>query len=294
MPRLERTLARWRHRLMRRRPVRDVVLALDGAGPRYLIALPAEPDRVLDELPSRRPPAGTQTDDLRMPYWATPWASGVALARAIWQHAAALAGRRVAELGCGLGVTATAAADAGARLLAIDCFGEALAYCRYNVARNTARVPCTRLVDWRLPAGRATLAAEGPFDLLLAADVLYEAEDIVPLLELVPRLLPAGGELWLAEPGRATSRRFVAAARQAGWHASTQVMAAAWPDAGVDEVQVFLHRYRFDPAGRPGAIRAVTAPARDGAGRSSSTPAFPLRARNGYGAGAGSSARLST
>src|SRR5581483_11381097 len=206
MPRLERTLARWRHRLMRRRPVRDVALALDGAGPRYLIALPAEPDRVLDELPSCRSPAGTQTDDLRMPYWATPWASGVALARAIWQHAAALAGRRVAELGCGLGVTATAAADAGARLLAIDCFREALAYCRYNVARHTARVPCTRLVDWRLPAGRATLAAEGPFDLLLAADVLYEAEDIAPLLELVPQLLPAGGELWLAEPGDEPAR----------------------------------------------------------------------------------------
>ncbi len=268
---LDRALVRWRYRLAHRRPVRDVELTIEGTGARYLIALPAEPDRVLDELPAHGSLAGD--DDLRMPYWATPWASGLALAAEVLRRATGLAGRRVAELGCGLGITATAAVDAGAQVLAIDCFGEALAYCRYNVARNTGRVPHTRLADWRVPAGRATLAAQGPFDLVLAADVLYEGEDIEPLLSLVPQLLRDGGECWLAEPGRVTSQRFIAAAHRAGWHASSWAASAAWPAGGVSPAQVVIHRYRFAAAG----VDASRSPAPAGPDRHSRAPS-PHRA----------------
>src|SRR5688500_18975874 len=126
----QRRVAHWRRRLERRRSVRDLELHVPGAARTYLVAIPADPDAVLDELASPEP---------HMPYWATPWPSGLALAEVALARRERVAGRRVLELGCGLGTTATALAECGSSPLGVDCFAEALAYARYNVARNTGR-----------------------------------------------------------------------------------------------------------------------------------------------------------
>jgi predicted nicotinamide N-methyase len=52
---------------------------------------------------------------------------------------------------------------------------------------------------------------------VLASDVLYEARNVPQLLALLPRLTAAGGEVWLADPGRKPAGRFLeqaAAARR--------------------------------------------------------------------------------
>jgi hypothetical protein len=121
-------------------------------------------------------------------------------------------------------------------------FAETLAYCRYNVLRNTGRVVRTLLADWRTAGGQEALVRAGPFDLVLAADVLYEPEDVAPLLELGPRLM-GGGELWLAEPGRATSARFVEAAAERGWVRGMVETEREWP-AGAGRARVRLHFLR--------------------------------------------------
>jgi predicted nicotinamide N-methyase len=188
-----------------------------------------------------------------MPYWATPWAGGLALAEVVLARRDALRGRRVLELGCGLGTTAAAAMEAGARLAVADCFPETLAYCRYNALRNAGRVPATLLADWRTDRGAAALRRAGPFDLVLAADVLYEPEDVVPLLALVPDLVGPRGAFWLAEPGRATSLRFVEAAGAAGWAAERVVLERTWPgNAGRARVTVHVYALGAAPA-RPTA-----------------------------------------
>jgi len=53
-----------------------------------------------------------------LPYWAELWPSAMALARVVARRP--LTGRRVIELGCGLGLPALAAAAAGGRVLATD------------------------------------------------------------------------------------------------------------------------------------------------------------------------------
>ena len=53
-----------------------------------------------------------------LPYWAELWPSALALARVVARRP--LTGRRVIELGCGLGLPALAAALAGGRVLATD------------------------------------------------------------------------------------------------------------------------------------------------------------------------------
>ncbi|MGH2368365.1 MAG: class I SAM-dependent methyltransferase [Chloroflexota bacterium] len=229
----------------RHRRVRDLEVAIPGARRTYLIAAPADPDAVLDELAAAQELAGLAEPEPHLPYWATPWASGLALAEVVLARQGAARGRRVLELGCGLGTTAAAALEAldgAGTLTAADCIAETLAYCRYNALRNAGRAPRLVLADWRTERGREALLRVSPFDLVLAADVLYEPEDVTPLLELAPRLTGPGGAFWLAEPGRTTSARFVEAARARGWQEETEEMERDWP-AGAGLARVRVHCY---------------------------------------------------
>ena len=145
-----------------------------------------------------------------VPYWSVLWRSGVALGREL--AGSRLAGRRVVELGCGLGVPSLVAARAGAAVLATDGCAEALELLERNACENGVTVATAR-VDW---AAADDLVARGPFDLVLAADVLYERDSVAPLLSLLPRL---GRELWLADPGRSAAGAFL---EQAGRHWSVE------------------------------------------------------------------------
>ena len=142
-----------------------------------------------------------------LPYWAELWPSALALARAIALRP--LTGRRTIELGCGLGLPAIAAARAGARVMATDWSPDALAMTARNAERNDVFLE-TALFRWDGDAG----ALGPPWPLVLASDVLYERRNVAPLLELLPRLTAAAGEVWLADPGRAPAAGFLDAAAE--------------------------------------------------------------------------------
>ena len=136
-----------------------------------------------------------------MPYWAELWPSGVALARVVGERD--LTGRRVLELGAGLGLPSLAAALRGAAALATDWAEEAVALLRENAAANAIALRAER-VRWDEPA---VLLAEAPWDVVLGADLLYEERNATLLLELLPRL---GGDVLLADPGRPAAAAFLA------------------------------------------------------------------------------------
>jgi len=135
-----------------------------------------------------------------LPYWAELWPSGLALAR----HVAGrdLAGLRVVELGCGLGLPSLAAALRGADVLATDWAEDAIALLRRNAERNGLFLRVAR-VRWSEPE---PLLRPAPWDLVLGADLLYEARNAEQLTELLPQL---GGEVVLAEPGRPYAKEFL-------------------------------------------------------------------------------------
>jgi predicted nicotinamide N-methyase len=148
----------------------------------------------------------------------------VALAREL--DGMALRGLRVVELGCGLGAPSIIAARHGATVLATDGCADALALVALNARVNDVRLE-TATVEW---AQSDELVSRAPFDLVLAADVLYERASIGPLLSLLPRLAP---EVWLADPGRPAGVAFL---EQAG---------SRWPiETFVREV-VLLHRLQL-------------------------------------------------
>jgi predicted nicotinamide N-methyase len=144
-----------------------------------------------------------------VPYWARPWPSGLALARALAAEPPAR-GLRVLELGCGLGAPSVVAARAGARVTATDGAPDAVAFAAHALALNEVDAEVAH-VDW-VTHGDA-LAARGPFDLVLAADVLYARANVDAAVRLWPRLVAPGGALWLADPQRAGARDALAAAR---------------------------------------------------------------------------------
>lgn len=139
-----------------------------------------------------------------IPYWARPWPAGLALA------AAPPPLGRVLELGCGLGAPSIAAALAGASVLATDGHSDAVAFAAHSFALNEA-VGEVAVADW-VEHG-AALVERGPWDAVLAADVFYTRANVETALRLFPLLVERGGEIRLADPGRAGARDFLAAAR---------------------------------------------------------------------------------
>ena len=134
-----------------------------------------------------------------LPYWAHLWGSAVALAEAVAGED--VGGRRVLELGCGLGLPSIAAARAGAQVTATDWSAHAVRATAANADLNGVEVR-TLVADWNEPGA---LTDQPPWDLVLAADVLYERPKSRTLLELLPRLSNA---VLLAEPGRAPAQAF--------------------------------------------------------------------------------------
>jgi predicted nicotinamide N-methyase len=145
------------------------------------------------------------------PYWATPWPSGAVLAGAL-ADAPPASGTRVLELGCGLGLPSIVAARAGAAVLATDGSPDAVAFAAHSLALNGLDGEAAQ-VDWSTQ-GEA-LAERGPWDLVLAADVLYLKANVEAALRLLPRLVAPDGEALVADPRRAGARDFLAAARAA-------------------------------------------------------------------------------
>jgi predicted nicotinamide N-methyase len=198
----------------------DETVRLPGRTVRIL--RPRDGDAILDELLAEDDP-----DEDRLPFWAQLWPAGLALARAVATRP--LAGQRVLELGCGLGLVGVAAALAGAKVLAVDRSPEATTFTAINAARNGVTLQ-TAVCAFDQPE---PLLREAPWDLVLAADVVYEQRNVPVLVWLLPQLVGATGEVWLADPGRSMLTRFLAGMEATGWR---HEQVAADPDT------VTIHR----------------------------------------------------
>lgn len=145
------------------------------------------------------------------PYWAVAWPSGLALARAVARRGpAGFAGRRVLELGCGVGLPSVAAARAGADVLATDAAPEAAVFAAHTLALNEVSGE-TAVVEWH---AAAALVERGPWDVVLAADVLYTRQNVEVLPRLLRALLAPDGEAWLSDPGRAGAGELLPVAKR--------------------------------------------------------------------------------
>jgi len=144
------------------------------------------------------PLSGGETDAIfeAPPYWSFCWGSGKALADRLLMTPSLVLGKTVLDFGCGSGVVAVAAALAGARrVIACDLDPIALEAVRINARLNDCNIET--LADLSL--------LEESVDLLLAADVLYDRDNL-GLLQVfrhcAPEVLLADSRVRdLCEPG---------------------------------------------------------------------------------------------
>lgn len=169
--------------------------------------------------------AAWHTDPL--PFWAFCWGSGAALARHLLDQPQLIAGAKVVDFGSGSGIAAIAAARAGAsEVVAVDIDAQARAACAANAARNAVQL--TTLSS--LPE---------TWDVLLAADVLYQGADNLALLDGWVR---AGRRVLLAVPERQGMRELP-------WTPVARVQVTTFPD--VDTPTRFVRLFRFEGRARP-------------------------------------------
>jgi predicted nicotinamide N-methyase len=167
----------------------------------FLIRHPRTPDELIDE-------AAFEHDE-RLPYWADIWPSARVLAGHVARHEGN--GRRALDLGCGSGLVACASALAGYQVTVSDYYREALDFARLNVWTIAGREADALLIDWRaLPAYLPT------FDVVAAADVLYERPYGVLVAGAIARLVAPGGYAIIADPGRLGLESFLAESERLG------------------------------------------------------------------------------
>src|SRR5262249_14484572 len=134
--------------------------------------------------------------------------------RVLWPTAAAVAarvlalpigGRRLLELGCGTGLVSLVAARAGARVTATDVDAGSLAAVAPAAFARGVDVS-TAIVD--------VMGAEplpSPFDVLVAADLLYEDELASAVARRALEARARGAVIVVGDPGRVFRSTFLAA-----------------------------------------------------------------------------------
>ena len=132
------------------------------------------------------------------------WEGGLALARFVTQgHAYLVSGKAVLELGAGtglLGLWLGAMAGGGPARVVLTDIPTLLPLLRRNTEHNRSALRCDVRVeplDWNAPPPAAVLEA-GPFDLVVAAEVLYMAECAAPLLQTLLTVTAPGAQIVLA------------------------------------------------------------------------------------------------
>ena len=129
------------------------------------------------------------------------WPAGKLLAETMSSFE--VAGKRVLELGCGLGLSSLVLQQRKADITASDHHPLAEPFLRRNARQNN--LPCVTYRDlpWEIPD--TTL---GRFDLIIGSDVLYERGHSELLAAIMRRHASEHTEILITDPGRGNSARF--------------------------------------------------------------------------------------
>jgi len=175
-------------------------------------------------------------DDLNhFPFGLLLWESAVGLARFFSAGSVPLAGKRVLELGAGVGLPGLVAASLGASVTQTDYQQDALLLATINALQNLpsgisphAQLPVQFLSDWR------TWKHPARYDLILGADILYERSLHYHLMQIFTNNLEQNGTLLLADPGRPQAAEFVESLRKFGWTVMTTLLPVQLEGGGQD------------------------------------------------------------
>ncbi len=143
------------------------------------------------------------------------WPAGQVLAEAMDRYD--IGGKRILELGCGLGLSSLVLQQRGASVVASDHHPLAEAFLAYNSALNGLPSVVYRELRWDVP--NTTL---GVFDLVIGSDILYESGHAAQLAMLLARHTHEQSEVMITDPGRGNSAPFTKAMAALGFLVTEQ------------------------------------------------------------------------
>lgn len=146
-----------------------------------------------------------------VPYGFLLWESAIALAQLLVGFGVPLQGKRVLELGAGVGLSGLVARSLGALVWQTDHRADLLVLAEHNARQNKVALPYQFLADWR------TWDHSGQYDLILGADILYERAMHRYLAPIFRQNLAPGGRLLLADPSRPQALELIAQLETEGW-----------------------------------------------------------------------------
>jgi 2-polyprenyl-3-methyl-5-hydroxy-6-metoxy-1,4-benzoquinol methylase len=135
------------------------------------------------------------------PLWAKSWEASWVLADFL-AGLPAEPGKRLIEIGCGLGLVGVVAASFGHKVIMTEHNPDAIEFARANAEMNHCADMEIVDLDWTSPG------LYGRFDYIVGSEVVYHEKDFEPLRNLFERLLKPGGEVILCEGIRRTSLDF--------------------------------------------------------------------------------------
>ena len=151
-------------------------------------------------------------DSEGIPFWAQIWDSAFGLIDYLAKmgDSIQITGRRMLELGCGVGAVGCAAAAMGWDVTLTDGRPEAVVYARRNLRENG--------LDGSVIEGTwNVLPVTGPFDWIVGSDILYEPRFHPDLAGILERLAQQGTTVILSDPGRSYAIQFAAEREREGW-----------------------------------------------------------------------------
>lgn len=158
-----------------------------------------------------------------VPYGFLLWESAVMLASWLTGRAETLRGKRILELGAGVGLSGLVASYLGAQVWQTDHRADVLVLAQHNAQVNGGLAPHQFVADWRA----WTHAVQ--YDLLLGADILYERAMHEYLLPIFEHNLVSGGTLVLTDPSRPQALDLITAMEDAGWQIEIEMQTLTLP-----------------------------------------------------------------
>jgi len=143
------------------------------------------------------------------------WPSGRVLAETMCSFD--IEGKRILELGCGLGLSSIVLQRRRADITASDHHPLAESFLEFNAALNDLPAIAYHDLPWTVPDAKL-----GRFDLIIGSDILYERGHAAQVADMMLRHAQPDAEVLITDPGRGNSGPFTRALAAQGYTATEQ------------------------------------------------------------------------
>ena len=204
-------------------------------GKLYVLETIRDLDEAIDLICEALPKDDQQdpfSEDL-CPYFGILWPGSLALSHYLVQYPELIKGKKVLELGCGLGLPSLVATYLGGEVLATDFHPDVEEYFLRNCRHSSISCDYQRL-NWR-----SDHKFEESFDIVMGSDVLYEGKHANEVADGLIRFLKPGGKILLSDPGRNYLQPFLLAMKQKGFNEEMNLIK-------VQDKEIFVFLFSID------------------------------------------------